>query len=246
MPPRFHIGSGLSRASIGTTFPLPDAVAHHVVRVLRLQGGAPLILFDGTGGEYAATLVEAGKREPLARLERFDPVERESPLRVTLVQAVLAADAMDYAIRKSVELGVSAVAPILAARSQFAPSGERGEKRLAHWRGIAIAACEQCGRNRVPTIASVCSLEAWLATTDPERPSVIAAPGAAESLAAFLLRTPPAAILIGPEGGFTQGEVSLALDKRVTPVHLGPRVLRAETAGVAALAMLAAVAGDAR
>lgn len=246
MPPRFHIGSGLSRASIGTTIVLPDAVAHHVVRVFRLEVGAPLILFDGTGGEYAATLVEAGKRESTASVERFDAVERESPLQVTLVQAVLAADAMDYAIRKSVELGVGAVAPVVAARSQFSPSGDRGEKRLAHWRGIAIAACEQCGRNRVPSIASVCSLEAWVATAEPERPSVIAAPGAVESLTAFAMRMHPAAIVIGPEGGFTESEVSLAIDKRITPVHLGPRVLRADTAAVAALAMLAAVAGDAR
>lgn len=246
MPPRFHVPSQLSPALVGTTITLPDEVAHHVVRVLRLDGGAPLTLFDGSGGEYLATLVEAGKRGSTARLERFDAVERESPLEVTLVQAVLAADAMDYAIRKAVELGVTAVTPIVATRSQFSLGGERGEKRLAHWRGIAIAGCEQCGRNRVPPIASPQPLEAWLATVSPERPSVIAAPAAAISLAAVAARTPPIAIAIGPEGGFTEAEYSLAVEKGIVPVHLGPRVLRAETAGVAALAILAAVAGDAR
>ncbi len=246
MPPRFHVTSSLSSALVGTTIALPDGVAHHVVRVLRLDAGAPLTLFDGTGGEYLATLVEAGRRGSTARLERFDAVERESPLQVTLVQAVLAADAMDYAIRKAVELGVSAVAPVAATRSQFALGGERSEKRLAHWRGIAIAACEQCGRNRVPPIASPRSLEEWLRTVNQDRPLAIAAPSAAMSLAAFGARTPPEAIVIGPEGGFTTAELALAVDKGIVPVHLGPRVLRAETAGVAALAMLAVVAGDAR
>jgi 16S rRNA (uracil1498-N3)-methyltransferase len=236
----------LSPTLVGTTIALPDEVAHHVVRVLRLDSGAPVTLFDGTGGEYLATLVEAGRRRATAQLERFDAVERESPLEVTLVQAVLAADAMDYAIRKAVELGVSAVTPVVATRSQFSLAGERGEKRLAHWRGIAIAACEQCGRNRIPPVASPQPLEAWLATVNPERPSVIASPGATASLAAFAARTPPRSIVIGPEGGFTDAELSLAVDKRIVLVHLGPRVLRAETAGVAALAILAAVAGDAR
>jgi len=245
MPPRFHVRSQLSPALVGTTIALPDQVAHHVLRVLRLDVGASLMLFDGTGGEYQATLVEAGKRASSARLERFDAVERESPLDVTLVQAVLAADAMDYAIRKAVELGVTALTPIVAARSQFSLGGERGEKRLAHWRGIAIAACEQCGRNRVPSIAPPQSLEAWLNTVNAERPSVIAAPGSEVSLATFAARTPPGAIVIGPEGGFTEAELSLAIDRRVVPVHLGPRVLRAETACLAALATLAAVAGDA-
>lgn len=244
MPPRFHVRSQLSPALVGTTIALPDEVAHHVVRVLRLDVGAGFTLFDGTGGEYLATLVESGKRGSTARLERFDAVERESPLEVLLVQAVLATDAMDYAIRKAVELGVTAVAPIVAKRSQ--PLGERGEKRLAHWRRIAIAACEQCGRNRVPSIDSAQSLEAWLQAASTERPVVMAAPAADMSLATFAARTPPAAILIGPEGGFTEAEHSLALDKGIVPIHLGPRVLRAETAGVAALAMLAAVAGDAR
>lgn len=246
MSPRFHVPSQLSPALVGTTIALPDAVAHHVVRVLRLDVGASVTLFDGIGGEYLATLVDAGKRGASARLERFDAVERESPLEVTLVQAVLPADAMDYAIRKAVELGVTAFAPIVATRSQVSPGGERGEKRLARWRGIAIAACEQCGRNRVPSIAPAQSLEAWLGNASTERPTVIAAPAADVSLAAFAARTPPVAIVIGPEGGFTEAELALAVDRRIVPVHLGPRVLRAETAGVAALAMLAAVAGDAR
>lgn len=244
-PPRFHVPT-LAPALVGTPIALPGEVAHHVVRVLRLDSGAALTLFDGSGGEYAATLVETGKRGAIARLERFDAIERESPLDVTIVQSVLAADAMDYTIRKAVELGVAAIAPVIAARSQFSLAGGRGERRLAHWRGIAIAACEQCGRNRVPAIEMPQPLEAWLGGADSKRPAVIAAPGAAQSLAAFAARTLPVAILIGPEGGFTESEVARAVAERIVPVHLGPRVLRADTAGVAALAMLAAIAGDAR
>ena len=245
MAPRFHIPVSLSPSHVGSTVALPTEVAHHVVRVLRLAGGARITLFDGSGGEYAAILEKTGRSGVTASIERFDAIARESPLAITLAQAVLAADAMDYAVRKAVELGAGRIAPVVAARSQGL-RGERSERRLAHWRAIAIAACEQCGRNRVPSIAPPQSLEAWLNTVNAERPSVIAAPGSEVSLATFAARTPPGAIVIGPEGGFTEAELSLAIDRRVVPVHLGPRVLRAETACLAALATLAAVAGDAR
>jgi 16S rRNA (uracil1498-N3)-methyltransferase len=241
MPPRFFVDATLRPPP--ATIPLPEAVAHHATRVLRLSAGDPVVLFDGNGGEYHATLVEASRHGATARVDRFDPVERESPLRVALVQAILAADAMDYAVRKAVELGAASIQPVAAARTQRSSRSE--DKRLGHWRAIAVAACEQCGRNRVPEVAAPLGLDAWLRSARAS-PAVLAGPGTGMSLAAFASRTLPAAIVVGPEGGFTDGEVALARDCGVVAVHLGPRVLRAETAGVAALAMLAALAGDAR
>lgn len=243
MPPRFFVDAPLAVSA--APVPLPAAVAHHATRVLRLGAGDPLVLFDGSGGEYHATLVEAARRGATARVERFDPIERESPLSVTLVQAVLATDAMDYAVRKAVELGVAAIQPIVAARSQFPLATGQRDKRVAHWRGIAVAACEQCGRNRVPFVAAPLPFEAWL-EAPRGAPVVIAGPATATSLAAFAARSVPAAIVVGPEGGFTDAEMARAQAGGVQAVHLGPRVLRAETAGVAALAMLAALIGDAR
>lgn len=244
MSPRFYVAKPLSAAMIGTTIDLPDAVAHHVVRVLRLPAGAQVVLFDGTGGEYRATLLDIGSRPARAVLQYHDAVDRESPLQVTLVQSIIATDAMDFAVRKSVELGVAAIEPVIAARSQFALAGGRGDKRLAHWRAIAIAACEQCGRNRVPPIAAPQPMNDWL-RTQRVSVAVMASPSAKVALAAFARTNCPAAVVIGPEGGFTDAERALAVESGVVEVHLGPRVLRAETAGVAALAMLAAVVGDA-
>lgn len=245
MAPRFHIPVLLSPSHAGSTIALPTEVAHHLVRVLRLQRGDPITLFDGGGGEYAAVLEQTGRSAATARIVRFDAIARESPLAITLAQAVLATDAMDYAIRKAVELGAGRIAPVAAARSQ-ALRGDRGGRRLAHWRAIAIAACEQCGRNRIPAIDDVQPLDEWLrASADGERTAMMV-PAAELSLAALAARTPPDAILVGPEGGFTDAERSLAIDTGVVAVHLGPRVLRAETAGPAALAVLNAVAGDAR
>ena len=147
--PRFFVPAPIARAAIGATVELPEAAAHHATRVLRLATGDALTLFDGSGGEYAATLVHVDKRGAAVRVESFRPIDRESPLAVTLAQGIAANDAMDYAIRKATELGVTSIQPLATARSAPLPAGARGERRIAHWRGVAIAACEQCGRNRV-------------------------------------------------------------------------------------------------
>ena len=245
--PRFHSTKPLDAALVGTAIELDEHAAHHAVRVLRLSRGDAITLFDGTGGEYAATLAGITKRSVTAAIDGFDAVERESPLRIALVQAVLAADAMDYAIRKAVELGAAAIAPVTCARSQMLLDGERARKRVAHWQSIAVAACEQCGRNRIPAIAPVVSLSTWLGAgaTRNERVA-IAAPGVKLSLRAFVVEAPPSAVVIGPEGGFTEDEIAMAVAAGAVAVGMGPRVLRAETAGVAALAMIAVLAGDAR
>ena len=245
--PRFFVDQPLSAGAAGSTVRLPEDVARHALRALRLPLGASIRLFDGRGGEYRATLDGVDRHGASARIDAFDPVEREWAGAPTLVLAVLASDPMDVAVRKAVELGVSAIVPVAAARSQAAPRGVREARRLLHWRSIAIAACEQCGRNRIPPIDEPRPLDEWL-RSDASRggEGVIAGPGASCSLASFAARTPPRFVVIGPEGGFTDAEMSLAIARGLTAVHLGARVLRADTAAVAALAMLAALAGDAR
>ena len=156
--PRFFVSIALRPGDVGTEVALPEAAAHHALRVLRLAVGDALTLFTGEGGEFAATLDRADKRNAWVRVERFDAVEREAPLAVTLVQGIAANDAMDYAVRKAVELGAAAIQPVVTARSARFPGDARGAKRLAHWRQIAVAACEQCGRNRVPAVRDVATL----------------------------------------------------------------------------------------
>lgn len=228
----------------GQAVELPEAAAHHAARVLRLEVGDALTLFTGTGGEYAAQLVRIDKRGAAVRVDAYTPVERESPLSITLAQSVVANDAMDYAVRKSVELGVTAIQPVVSARSAPLPAGERSDKRLAHWRQIAIAACEQCGRNRIPEIAAPRPLADWLSAWSGD--GVIFVPDAEQALASLPPPVRPLAVLIGPEGGFAPREFAEARAKAFTAVRLGPRVLRTETAGVAALAALQAIWGDLR
>ena len=240
--PRFFVSLELSPAVIGQTLVLPDAAAHHAIRVVRLGAGDPLTLFTGAGGEYAATVADVGKREVTVRIAAFQPVERESPLAVTLAQAVAANDAMDLAVRKATELGVAAIQPLITERSAPLPPGERRDKRLAHWRQVAVAACEQCGRNRVPEVLVAMTIAGWLAGW--RGGGVVFAPEGAQSLAG--LAAAPSALLIGPEGGLAPGEVAAAEAAGFVAVRLGPRVLRTETAGMAALAAVNTMWGDLR
>lgn len=242
--PRFFVALDLSPALVGRTVALPVDTAHHAVRVVRLSVGDALTLFDGRGGEYAATLATVEKRGASVRIGAFDPVERESPLAVTLAQAIAANDAMDYAVRKAVELGVATIQPLITERSAPLPEGERSAKRLAHWRQVAVAACEQCGRNRVPQVEAPQALAAWLAAWAGE--GLVLAPNGTSSLATFTPPPSPLAVLVGPEGGLTEREVTSACSRGFVALRFGPRVLRTETAGVAMLAALQANWGDLR
>ncbi len=244
--PRFFVEAPLTADAVGREIDLPHAPAHHALRVLRLGVGDALTLFTGAGGEFAATLVRADKRSAAVRIDAFAAVERESAVAVTLVQGIAANDAMDFVVRKAVELGVAVIQPVVTTRSARFPNGERGDKRQAHWRQIALAACEQCGRNRIPVVAGATDFAEWLAARGAGRAGIVLAPDAGEPLAALAAPTAALDVLVGPEGGFTADEIARAVRAGVTPVRMGPRILRTETAAVAALAAVHALWGDFR
>ena len=242
--PRFFRAAALSPQLAGGTVELDPDAAHHATRVLRLAVGDAVTLFDGTGGEYEATLIRADKRGATVRIERFVPIERESPLAVTLAQAIAASDAMDSALRKATELGVAAVQPLVTARSAAMPGGERSEKRVAHWRQVVAAAAEQSGRNRIPEVRPPRAFAEWIA----EWPGagIVFVPDAPQAVGAIVPPTGPLAILIGPEGGLDARESAAAVTRGFTAARLGPRVLRVDTAVAAAIAVAQATWGDLR
>ena len=240
--PRFYCRAALSP---GAHIELPEPVARHAVRVLRLPPGAPMVLFDGRGGEYLAHIQRIERERVVAELASWQDVERESPLAVTLVQALQAGEKMDFTIQKAVELGVRDIVPVESRRSVLRLSGERAAKRVAHWQGVAASACEQCGRNQVPLVAPLEKLENWLARPAEASLRLMLAPDAEEALV-DLPPAPAVQLLIGAEGGLDPQEVLAAKQAGFRPVRIGPRVLRTETAGLAALAILQALWGDFR
>ncbi|HEX4023863.1 MAG TPA: 16S rRNA (uracil(1498)-N(3))-methyltransferase [Steroidobacteraceae bacterium] len=255
--------------SAGAVVMLPEAAATHVTRVLRLPTGAALTLFDGRGGEYAARLLEIGRHGATARVGEHRAVEREATLRVTLLQCLARAERMDWIVQKTTELGVAAIVPVSGLHSVVQLAAGARERRLAHWRAVAVSACEQCGRNHVPDIQPLRELDAACAEADPASLRLLLSPEATVSLPAALapVTSPGAAaaaataaaassagttaalsvtLLVGPEGGFAAQELDAARQHGFSPCRLGPRILRAETAPVAALAAIQAVLGDIR
>lgn len=205
-----------------------------------MKDGAPLVLFDGQGGEYPGQLVVQGKRAQ-ARLDEFDPREAELGGALTLVQGLPSADKMDWVIEKAVEMGVARVVPIAADRSVVQLTGERREKRLAHWRRIAESASEQCGRNRIMQVEAPVSLAQWLATP-VQGMRLMCHPAAAHTLRSALSGRPShIALIVGPEGGWSDAEMASARQsvETLTTVRWGDRVLRTETAGIALAAACA-------
>ncbi|MDR2625536.1 MAG: 16S rRNA (uracil(1498)-N(3))-methyltransferase [Zoogloeaceae bacterium] len=244
--PRFFCDLPLAS---GMEVDLPEAVARHAAQVLRLPPGAAVTLFNGRGGEYPAVLSLTGKARARARLGEWRDVERESPLRVTLAQAAQTADKMDFSLQKAVELGVRIFQPLASRRSVMRLSGERQQKRESHWQAVALAACEQCGRNRPPEIFPIKPLEDWLIQEGRTLPGwkLLFTPEAETGLSAWA-RTKNAVqevtLLIGAEGGLDAQEIAAARASGFLPLCLGPRILRTETAGVAALAVLQNLWGD--
>ncbi|HTY98577.1 MAG TPA: 16S rRNA (uracil(1498)-N(3))-methyltransferase [Rhodocyclaceae bacterium] len=241
MIPRFHCSFPLAP---GAVVELPAEAAHHAVKVLRLAEGDRVILFDGRGGNWQARLAPAGK-SVRALLEAFDGTEREPPLSITLAQALPAADKMDWIVQKGVELGVAAVRPVAAKRSVVRLSGERMERRVAHWRGVAVAACEQSGRNRVPVVAPLVDLPQFLAAAGEDNGMLLLlSPHAELGLRQLPPPAGPVTLLVGPEGGFEESELAGVAAAGFRQVSLGPRLLRTETAGMAAIAAMMALWGD--
>lgn len=241
MLPRFYCPVALQA---GRAVTLPPAAAHHALRVLRLRQGDELVLFDGLGGEYPGTVVETA---PTLRLALADwcEVEREAPLLMTLAQALPSGDKMDWVVQKAVELGVHKIQPLQSKRSVVRLTGERAEKRRAHWQQVAIAACEQSGRNRLPTIDAVLDLPHYLAQPpDQNELRLLLSPQQSVCLSNIPRPVSRLTLLIGPEGGFADEEEAAALAVGFQPVTLGPRVLRTETAGLAAMAAALAMWGD--
>ena len=236
---RFHFPD---RLPAGGEVVLPEALAHHALRVLRLREGEALALFDGEGGEVAARLVVRGKTA-VAVLGERSAADRESPLQVVLVQALATGDKMDWIVQKAVELGVAAIQPVQAERSVLRLGGERADKRVAHWQQVAVSACEQCGRNRIPEVRPVQALGHWLASQRDAR-NYLLAPGGASGFADALRPPTGVHLLVGPEGGWSEAELAAADAAGCQRVSLGPRVLRTETAGLAALAVVQARWGD--
>lgn len=221
---------------------LPEALAHHAARVLRLRDGDPVILFDGSGGEQPAVLSVRGKQCFAALGERRE-VECESPLRLVLVQALASGDKMDWIVQKAVELGVAAIVPVQAERSVLRLAGERAAKRVEHWQQVAVSACEQSGRNRVPLVAPICGLRDYLARPR-EGVRLILDPGATQRLLDAARPAGEVQLLIGPEGGWSDDELAACRSAGCAGMRLGPRVLRTETAGLAAISALQTVWGD--
>jgi 16S rRNA (uracil1498-N3)-methyltransferase len=237
--PRFYLDAPL-RA--GSSVLLPEDSAHHAVHVLRVRAGDEVVLFNGRGGEFAARVASLQRLKVMVDLLEHRAIERESPLHVVLVQGVSAGERMDFTVRKSVELGVAEIRPVLAASSVARPKGERAASRHAHWQKVAIAACEQCGRNRIPVIHPLVEAVDYREKTGT---GILLSP-AAELRFSQACKSGGSEFTLaaGPEAGFNANEEAVFLDAGFVPARIGPRVLRTETAGLAALAALSALAGD--
>ena len=224
------------------TFDLEPGPSQHLARALRMGEGDALTLFDGRGGEYSAVISAVGKRQVSVRTGAQDPREVESPLAIHLGIAISRGDRMDWVVQKATELGVARISPLFSERTEVKLRGERAGKKISHWQQIATSACEQCGRNRVPAVTSLNSLDNWLSTVEADRKLVlhhraINADAGIESPASL-------ALLVGPEGGLSDAEIARAEACDFQSLQLGPRVLRTETAPLAAIALLQGRWGD--
>lgn len=228
----------------GNELTLPDTVLRHL-QVLRLRVGDAFFLFNGRGGEYRALLLAIGRREAVCRIEAFAPDGRESPLWIGLAQAVSSGERMDFTLQKGVEMGVNLFQPLDAERSVVKLSGDRADKRIARWQEIVISACEQCGRTEIPQVLPILPVERWLADPAAQADARLLLSPLGSGRIADLAHGPRRIwLMAGPEGGFTDREERLALDAGWTPLRLGPRILRTETAALAAVASIQTLWGD--
>jgi 16S rRNA (uracil1498-N3)-methyltransferase len=241
-PPRQYVAA---RLHSGASVELDEPAAHHVARVLRMQAGDALVLFDGTGGEYEASIASIGRRAVRVAVGAHRALEREALLAVRVVQGVSAADRMDFTVQKAVELGAFAIQPVLCERSVVRLDASRASSRVEHWRRIVIATCEQCGRNRLPEVRPVVGVAEYCASPDPVAPRFLLSPETRLRLSEAATEVRDTAVIaIGPEAGFSPAEEALFLRAGFVQARLGTRILRTETAAPAALAALLALKGE--
>jgi len=240
--PRVYIDQNLRS---GHEVLLPDQAGEHVARVLRLERGHPLILFNGNGREYDATLASLARRAVTAEVGAGRDVDREAPLQLTLAQGIARGEKMDWILQKATELGVTRIVPIVTERTEVKLDEERAERRLAHWHSVIAGACEQSGRTRLPTIEPPQRLDRWLGALGDAAALRLALLPDGETVLRQLPAMDDGAILaVGPEGGFSDNDIALFTQTGFRGLRLGPRILRTETAGIAALAALQALFGD--
>ncbi len=245
--PRFYVDTSLAPHTAVT---LPETVTRHI-HVLRLAVGDEVCLFDGSGHEFHARLDAINKRDATASLAESTRPDTEARYNITLAQGIAGGDKMDWLIEKAVELGVHAIAPLQTERGVVRLSGERATKRVQHWQALVQAACEQCGRARVPAVAPVATLREWLATAkSTDTPRVLLSPRGTQSLTQWAVQSREriesagVELLIGPEGGLSPDEEALAESAGFLPLTLGRRILRTESAALVAVSALHAVLGE--
>lgn len=224
---------------------LTDGAAHHIANVLRMKPGQPLILFNGRGGYFDATIRHLEKRRVELVIGEHHAQECESPLNITLAQGISRGQRMDYTLQKAVELGVTKIVPLVCDHTNIKPDQAQQDKRLEHWRKIIISACEQCGRNRLPLLDPVAHFDDWVAEENPGL-KIFLHPGASRTLTGLHGVDTGIVLLAGPEGGFSDVETGLAQKNGYQPVSLGPRILRTETTALAALTACQVLWGDLR
>lgn len=240
---RLYVDAPLAGAA---SLALPEAAAHHAARVLRLATGQSITLFNGDGCDYAGTIEWVAGAAVAVRVHGQCVVDNEAPVPVTLAQCLARGEKMDFVMQKATELGVAAIVPIVSERSEVRLDAPRGDKRMMHWRSVVSAACEQCGRARLPRVAVPQTLDAWLATLPSDGALRLALlPSAATHVRDLQLRAAGVILVIGPEGGLGERDVAALEGAGFRGLGLGPRILRTETAGLAALAAIAACHGDA-
>ncbi len=230
----------------GESIGLTASASHHLATVLRAKIKDKVCLFNGEGGEYSAVITDISKKIVTVKLLEHIAREAEAPVEIWLAQGISRGEKMDYIVQKAVELGAKGIVPLFTERSQVKLDSERSEKKRQHWLAVAIGACEQCGRNRLPQIASPMSLDRWLQTlTNTSEQRFVLAPNTCKKIKDYRMpESEQAILLIGPEGGLSTAEINLAITHGFEPLNLGPRVLRTETAAFAAIAALQSHWGD--
>ncbi|MEE8321061.1 MAG: 16S rRNA (uracil(1498)-N(3))-methyltransferase [Gammaproteobacteria bacterium] len=227
----------------GERITLPAPASHHVARVLRMRPGQELVLFNNTGGEYVANIISIERKTVEVEVASFRNDDRESILHITLVQGISRGQHMDYTLQKAVELGVKRIVPAFTEYGNVRLDGQRLTGKIDHWHGLIINACEQCGRNRLPVLDSPIAVTDWI-EQDQNRTKLILHPGGVRGLSGLPCPQGPLSLLAGPEGGFSESEISLAAQHDFVPVALGPRILRTETAALVGISSCQALWGD--